>query len=156
MYHSLAVHVYQPPGDVFELSEAIVSNGCDQSLEQNPTSSGRFASLLALINSLMFPFTIHSDAIAKWRASIVTPNRCSTFGWRRAFHVTTSLQNLYNSQRQQVNTFSNKLWKPTFEILSKSLLEEAPNTLTATWRPCCSPFHTSAYPPRYNGRSNRL
>ena len=65
MYHSLIVYICQPPSDTHELPEAVISDGCDQQLEQNPTSSGRFASLLALINSLMFPFTIHSDAIAK-------------------------------------------------------------------------------------------
>jgi len=43
----------------------------------------------------MFPFAIHSDTIANWELLIVTPNSDSTFGWRRVFHVTTSLQNLY-------------------------------------------------------------
>ena len=63
--HCLAVHVYQTLGNVFELP------GEDQwwvraANDGKPTSSNRFASLWALINSLMFPFAIHSDAIANW------------------------------------------------------------------------------------------
>ena len=46
------------------------------------------------MNSLMFPLTIHSETIAKSPSSIVTPKSGSTFGWWRAFHVTTSLQNV--------------------------------------------------------------
>ena len=46
------------------------------------------------MNSLMFPLTIHSETIAKSFFPIVTPNSGSTFGWRRVFHVTTSLQNV--------------------------------------------------------------
>jgi hypothetical protein len=45
----------------------------------------------------MFPFSIHSDTIAKWNWFIVTPNSGKTFGCRRAFHVITSLQNLYST-----------------------------------------------------------
>ena len=55
------------------------------------------------MNSLMFPFTIHSDTISNWELLIVTPTSGSTFGWRRAFHVTTSLQNLYTGQHQLAN-----------------------------------------------------
>ena len=50
----------------------------------------------------MFPFVIHSDAIAKRERdlSIIIPNNGSTFGWLRAFQVTTSLQNLCNCKDQ--------------------------------------------------------
>jgi len=47
------------------------------------------------MNSVIFPLTIHSETIARRFFPIVTPNSGSTFGWRRAFHVTTSLQNVY-------------------------------------------------------------
>ena len=43
---------------------------------------------------MIFPLTIHSETIAKRFSPIVTPNSGSTFGWRRVFHVTTSLQNV--------------------------------------------------------------
>jgi len=98
------MHVYQPHSNVFELSEGIIGCSCGQRKE-DLTSSNRFAPLCALTNSLMFPFAIHSDTIANWELPIVTPNSGSTFGWRRAFHVTTSLQNLYiNRHRQLINT----------------------------------------------------
>ena len=42
----------------------------------------------------MFPFVIHSETMTNRVPVIVTPNNGSTFGWQRAFHVTTSLQNL--------------------------------------------------------------
>jgi len=102
MYHRLTVHVYKPPSDISELSEGIIS-GRRGRQEQDLTSSNRFASLCALTNSLMFPFPIHSDTIANWELLIVTPNNGSTFGWRRAFHVTTSLQNLYVGRHQLAN-----------------------------------------------------
>jgi len=70
MYHRLTMYVYQSPRNIFELS------------------------LCALANSLMVPFVIHSDTIANWSLLIVIPRNDSTFGWRRVFHVTTSLQNL--------------------------------------------------------------
>jgi len=63
-------------------------------VERNHTSSNRFASLCAPMNSLIFPLTIHSETIAKSLFPIVTPNSGSTFGWKRLFHVMTSLQNV--------------------------------------------------------------
>ena len=74
----------------------IVSGGGNQQGNRNPTSSNRFASLFFLMYSLMFPPTIQSDIIANWVLSIVTPSNDNTFGWRRIFHVMTSLQNLYS------------------------------------------------------------
>jgi len=103
MYHCLTVHINQPPDDIFELSGAVVSNSCRQQ-EKEVTSSNRFASRCALTNSLMFPFVIHADTIANLESPIVTPNSGSTFGWRRAFHVTTSLQNVYTGQHQLGDT----------------------------------------------------
>jgi len=42
----------------------------------------------------MFPFTIQSDIIANRVSDIVMPTSGRTFGCRRNFHITTSLQNL--------------------------------------------------------------
>ena len=96
MHHCLTVHIYQSPSNIFELPEAILlATGSVSERNKNPTSASRFASQCALINSLMFPLTIHSDTIVNWLLFIVTPKRDNTFRWRRAFHVTTSLQNLY-------------------------------------------------------------
>ena len=124
VYHCLTMYIYQTPGDVFELSEGIVSDGRGHRYEWGPTSSNRFASLCALTNSLMFPFTIHSDTIAKWRPPITTPKSGSTLGWRRVVHVTTSLQNLCMGQPliSQYN-FLARSWEPTLVILPKSLVE---------------------------------
>ena len=58
------------------------------------TSLNRLTSLLARVNSLIFPFTIHSDTITNWVLPIITPCSGKTFGWLRAFHLITSLQNL--------------------------------------------------------------
>ena len=44
----------------------------------------------------MSPLDIHFDTIANSVADIATPSSGNTFRWRRAFHVMTSLQNLYN------------------------------------------------------------
>ena len=46
------------------------------------------------MNSLILPFSIHSDTITNCLSSIVTPRRGNTFGWLRAFHLIASLQNL--------------------------------------------------------------
>ena len=43
----------------------------------------------------MFPFVIHFDTISNRTSVIITPRSDSTFGWRRALHVTNSLQNPY-------------------------------------------------------------
>jgi len=94
MYHPLAVHIQQPPGNAFELSRVISSATSGVSAGVRPTSLNRFASLCASMNSMIFPLTIHSETIAKSLSPIVTPNSGSTFGWRRLPHVTTSLQNV--------------------------------------------------------------
>ena len=105
VYHCLTVHINQPPDDVFELSDGAISGSyCQQ--EKDVTSSNRFTSRCALTNSLIFPFVIHSDTIANSESPIVTPNNCSTFGWRRAFHVTTSLQNVYVGRHQLTDAHS--------------------------------------------------
>ena len=61
VYHSLIVHICQPASDVFELLEKFVGGVCEQRQNRNLTSSNRSTSLWALMNSLMFPFSIHSD-----------------------------------------------------------------------------------------------
>ena len=66
----------------------------DEAVNRKPTSSNRFASGFPFTKLLMFPFAIQSDIIANWVSDIVTPISGKTFGCRRAFHVTTSLQNL--------------------------------------------------------------
>ena len=69
----------------------------DKDLERERTSPNRSASASALKNSLTLPLTIHSDTITNRFVVIVTPNNDSRFGWRRPFHATTSLQNLYDT-----------------------------------------------------------
>ena len=50
----------------------------------------------------MFPFTIQSEIIANRVSDIVTPTSGRTFGCRRNFHITTSLQNLCTALCQWV------------------------------------------------------
>lgn len=67
---------------------------------RKPTSPNRSVSLFAFTNSLTLPFTIHSVTIANRLSVIVTPISGKTFGCRSAFHITTSLQNLYAHHSQ--------------------------------------------------------
>jgi hypothetical protein len=100
----------------------------------------------------MFPFDIHSDTIASLVSDITTPRRGNTFGWRRAFHGTNSLQNLctVHSQRSDGYTGNRKRhWQPTRVVFCKSLAANVLNTLTATACPRYSRFHTSPNPPPY-------
>ena len=53
------------------------------------------------------------------------------------------------SVRRHAEREYNQELTPT--IFCKSLVEYVLMTFTATSRPQCSPFHTSAYPPLYNG-----
>ena len=55
------------------------------------------------MNSLIFPFVIHSDTMTNWSLAIVTPRSGKTFGRLRVFHLITSLQNPYMSQSQPAN-----------------------------------------------------
>ena len=109
------------------------------------------------MNSLMFPFSIHSDTITNCSPFIITPCSGSTFGWLRAFQVITSLQNLCaNDSQLGVTKIETPYKQHTLLILSKSLVEYALKPLAATGRPWHSPFHTSAYPPLYCGAHHRL
>ena len=60
------------------------------------TSSARFTCLFFPTNSLMFPFSIHSETIANRRSLTVTPSSGKIFGCRRCFQATPSLQKPYN------------------------------------------------------------
>ena len=51
----------------------------------------------------MLPFGIHFETIANRVPDVITPSSSRTFGWRRAFHVTNSLQNLCMSQSAHRN-----------------------------------------------------
>ena len=93
--HSLAMNVDEPSGDVPQLDPMLINFRRSRGTpNEQPTSSNRFTSGCALAKSLIFPFIIQSDTIAKRVSDIVTPISGSTFGCRRVFHVTTSLQNL--------------------------------------------------------------
>ena len=65
-----------------------------KTLNGKHTSPSLSTSGCAFTKSLMFPFAIHSDTISNRVSVIVTPISGRTFGCRRVFHVTTSLQNL--------------------------------------------------------------
>ena len=58
------------------------------------------------MNSMMFPFSIHSDTITNWFSYIVTPSKANTFGWLMAFHLIASLQNLCVGCDQLINAHS--------------------------------------------------
>ena len=62
-------------------TQVVISEEWDMQRNGNPTSSKRFTSLWALINSLILPFDIHSDTIANCISFIVTPSSGNKFGW---------------------------------------------------------------------------
>ena len=120
-------------------------------MNERPTNSNRFASGRAFTNSQMFPPTIQSDTIANRPSDIVTPLSCRIFGCERAFHITASLQNLCKralSVHGHAERWHNQKLTPM--ILLRSLVVYVLMTFTATSRPQCFPFHTSANPPLYN------
>ena len=75
-------------------------------MRRQPTSLSRSASGCAFTKSLMFPFTIHSDTISNRASVIVTPISGNTFGCRRFFHATTSLQRICEGPGQRIG-----MWK---------------------------------------------
>ena len=97
--HPLVMNVDQPSSGVSQLNvlydRQLVCGEDSKTSSERPTSSIRFTFGCTFTKSLTFPFTIQSDTTAKWFSDIVTPINGSTFGCRRVFHVTTSLQNLY-------------------------------------------------------------
>jgi len=95
MDHTLAMHIDQALCDIAQLWEPQSSVTCEEcrSLNRERTSSNRFASRCAATNWFMFPFGIHSDTIENSVSVIITPRSGNTFGCRRAFHDTNSLQN---------------------------------------------------------------
>jgi len=122
----------------------------DEPVNKKPTSSSRFASGHAFTKLLMFPFAIQSDIIANRVSDIVTPMRGRTFGCRRAFHTTASLQNLCMQSVISIRARgTDHIQQLTPITLCNSLFEYILMTFTATSRPQCSPFHTSANPPLY-------
>ena len=99
---------------------------------------------------MMFPFDIHSDTIANSVSVILTPRSGNTFGCRRAFHDTNSLENLCSLWSVLGGYVGNgRHWRPTRVIISRLLVAYVLNTLTATSRPWYVRFHTSPNPPRY-------
>ena len=147
MDHPLAVDVYQPSSGIDQLERYSATHEDSETWSEELTSPSRSSSGFPFTNSLMFPFSIHSDTIARWNSFIITPNSGRTFGCRRAFHATASLQNLCAglSVHQCAGNQHNQC--PTPVILGRSLYEGTLTTLTATSWPLCFPFHTSAKPP---------
>ena len=106
MNHPPTMQIDQPVRDIFELSDAISDSYYAAKI--GFTSSNRFASQCSLANSLISPFSIHSNTVAYWPSFIIAPRRGSTFGWRKEFHVTTSLQNRCTCRHQLVDSRSCK------------------------------------------------
>ena len=135
-------------------SSRTIINNKRRTANKKRTSLNRSALGSAFTNPLIFPFTIHSETITNRFSVIVTPNRGSTFGWRRAFHVTTSPQNLYKWHVSSlICATSREHRRPTLLICSKLPFEYILNAFAATSWPLYLPFHTSANPPRHSGFS---
>ena len=111
------------------------------------TSPGRFTCLSLWMNSLMSPFTIHSEAIANWYSFIITPSSGKIFGCRRCFQVTASRQNLCNSFVQTSTTMQVERGTLTLRMVFRSWTMDARKTFMATWRPLYFPRDTLANPP---------
>ena len=82
VYHSITVKVYQSLSSVHQLENLQVSKIEGSRVEANggPTSPSLSASGCALMNSLIFPFAIHIDTIAKRVSDITTPINGRMFG----------------------------------------------------------------------------
>ena len=154
MGHALAMNVDQPLGNAYELSKlsnpAYERDVKSEISNENHTSGNRSATGFSFTNSLMFPFAIQSETIANCASVIITPTSGRIFGWSSVLHVTTSLQNFYIGLGQKVDTGPEGNRQLTPIIFCKSLVEYVLRTFTATSRPQCSPFHTSANPPLYS------
>ena len=108
MNHSIVMEVDQPFSSADQLEYLQLSPNKESGIEnEGPTSSILSASGFALMNSLMFPFGIHSDTITNSFSAITTPINGRTFGCRRDFHITASLQN-FNTQRCQYGAWRDR------------------------------------------------
>ena len=138
MDHTLIVHIDQAPCNIAQLHEPYSRQREYRSLNRERTSSNRFASGCAATNWVMFPFGIHSDTIENSVSVIITPRSGNTFGCRRAFHVTNSLQNICTVHGHRFSDRArNKEYdqRPTRVIFCGSLAAYVLNILTATSRP---------------------
>jgi len=78
----LFVHIDQPPSYIFKLPHSCCRQ-CQATMrtsEKGHTSPNRFTSACTFTNSLIFPFSIHSDTMTNRFSDTVTPNSGSTFG----------------------------------------------------------------------------
>ena len=119
-------------------------------LDGKLTRSNRFVSRCSLTNPLIFPFGIHSDTITNSVSVIDTPMSGSTFGCRRAFHNTNSLQKLWKVmvRMSMIARETVHYPQPTWEVACTSLEAEVRSTFTATSRPLWLYFSTFADLPR--------
>ena len=106
MDYPLAMYIGESPSDVSKLQRScnLQSEAVTRSSNGMHTSFNRSAVTSTFTNSVMLPFVIQSDIITNRFSDIVTPNSGNTFGWRRAFHITTSLQNLCAGHDRFVDT----------------------------------------------------
>ena len=108
------------------------------------TSSMWFTCRSLLTNSLIFPFSIHTETIANRCLLTVTPMSGKIFGCRRCFHATPSRQNLCDVFMHEYDNADRRL---TLRMTSRSLVMYTRTTLIATRRPSYTPCDTSAHPP---------
>ena len=90
------MHILQTGRGVYQLKKPITPMHVGRIMAtQTPTSCTRLTSLCFWMNSLTFPFSIHSDTIAYLCIFKLTPSKGRIFGCRRCFQATASLQKLY-------------------------------------------------------------
>ena len=104
--HSPLVNIDQSCSNVSAISPncSSVHSKRSENLDDKHTRYNRSTFGFPLKNSLMFPSITQSETIANCDPDIVTPMRGMILGWRRDFHVTASLQNLYMRHRQRSST----------------------------------------------------
>jgi hypothetical protein len=112
--------------NVFQLK--IVNEFAGETLS-GPTNFRRLTPGCSFTNSLMFPFTIQTEIMAKRFSDIVTPINGITLECLSIFHATTSLQNFY-ARDSVPESIARKQLTPN--NCCKSLFEYVRMTFTAT------------------------
>jgi len=113
VYQFFIVNVDQPLPDTCQLESCAICNEARTTrLWMKLTIPCRSTSVCVFTKSLMFPFPIQSEIIANRVSDIVAPVSDRTFGCRRYFHITTSLQNLCSGKSVGLHVGGNTTSNP--------------------------------------------
>lgn len=149
MDHSLVMNVDQSLGHAFQLDDFLIvsEEGIEsgKTYERDPIYPWMCLDKVANI-SILHPVRYHSEMVLGYHHSDQWQNVPMPQGFphyhllAEFLHKTLSVHHTRREGRKKLAPI----------ILCKSLSEYVLITLTATSRPRCSPFHTSANPPLYD------